>query len=163
MVARKSKLVDLVSSSNINKAVMTRANTFLKWTRECPNYDKALVGAIENTSPVISPAKKIASGLCSSLQVNSVRKYSCEPFDANNLIALFENSFSKQKNSNHRVYPSAGALYPVVPLLVILNNHAVDNLTTGIYGLDDDTSEFSLFNLGLDISGVKDRYQMGIG
>lgn len=36
---------------------------------------------------------------------------------------------------NHRIYPSAGALYPVIPLFVV-TEHVIPELPIGIYSID---------------------------
>lgn len=71
------------------------------------------------------------------IQKGSVRSFSKkEEFPFHTLSSVIKKSFGRSKDSTSKRHPSAGALYPVIPLVCILENYPKSDLTEGAYVYD---------------------------
>lgn len=71
------------------------------------------------------------------IQKGSVRSFSKEegmPFQT--LSSVIQKSFGRSKDSPSKRHPSAGALYPIISLVCILENYPESDLTRGVYVYD---------------------------
>lgn len=66
---------------------------------------------------------------------NSKRDFTHEKISELEFCELLYNSFGKSKSNDSKRYPSAGALYPVIPLIYVFETNAIEGMTinSGIY------------------------------
>ncbi|WDM20587.1 nitroreductase family protein [Paenibacillus polymyxa] len=76
----------------------------------------------------------------------SKRKFNQDfKMDYNQLGELLYNAFGRADGFSTKPYPSAGALYPVIPLMIILDKNAIHNITSpGCYVFDTKSVELLL-------------------
>lgn len=69
---------------------------------------------------------------------NSHRDFSGDRMSKKDFDSIIYNSFGRDFDSGSKRYPSAGALYPIVPLIYILENNAIEGLSNlrGCYVFD---------------------------
>ena len=75
-------------------------------------------------------------------QINSFTKFQTDiPININDLGQILFDAFGREAPYSSKRYASAGALYPVIPLLVILKDNKSDNkLKPGCYVFDSTNS-----------------------
>lgn len=67
--------------------------------------------------------------------------------DDNIFFNIISNVFFSNSNDKHRSYPSAGALFPVIPILIVLNNNAIKNVKTpGAYIINTEKKSLDLIS-----------------
>jgi SagB-type dehydrogenase family enzyme len=91
----------------------------------------------------------------------SVKEYKKDfEINFNELGKLLYSSFGRNKDNLSKRYPSAGALYPVIPLLIVMDNSAVPFLkSNGCYVFDSTNYELLLIKSfdEIDIKKIKEN------
>ncbi|HCX49250.1 MAG TPA: hypothetical protein DG757_09490 [Bacillus sp. (in: Bacteria)] len=66
---------------------------------------------------------------------NSQREFTDENISELEFCQLLYNSFGRSKNNPSKRYPSAGSLYPVIPLIYLFEKNAIEGMTieSGVY------------------------------
>lgn len=81
----------------------------------------------------MSPTYKIPK----YVQPQSTRSFNKDKIISQQVIAdILGKSFGRYKGIGSKQYGSAGGLYPVVPLIIILSNNAIQNVMRGVYVYD---------------------------
>ena len=129
----QSEAVDLL---NLDKKKLVKYDKL--WSQLClqNQNDDGAHNIIERTSPILNLNNEFDLHLpYSTTNLKSCRKFSNKKINITDFTRLLSNSFLGNEEG-HRIYGSAGALYPVEPLIICLKNDIVMGLSRGVYGLD---------------------------
>ncbi|MBI1711401.1 SagB/ThcOx family dehydrogenase [Lactobacillus crispatus] len=129
----QSEVVDLL---NLDKKKLVKYDKL--WSQLClqNQNDDGAHNIIERTSPILNLNNEFDLHLpYSTTNLKSCRKFSNKKINITDFTRLLSNSFLGNEEG-HRIYGSAGALYPVEPLIICLKNDIVMGLSRGVYGLD---------------------------
>ena len=118
--------------NDILKTHAKEALTFIPFGNMCLSHVSpktiASIAALESTFPSSDQEKTVISCSSSKLVLNerkpSLRQFSKKMLDFSDICTLLINSFSPNHLGN-RPYPSAGALYPIEPILFIFKERVV--------------------------------------
>lgn len=143
----QSEVVDLL---NLDKKKLSKYDKL--WGQLCSqNQDNnELLSIIERTSPILNLNNEFDLHLpYSATNLKSCRKFSNKKINITDFTRLLSNSFLGNEEG-HRIYGSAGALYPVEPLIICLKNDIVMGLSRGVYGLDYLDKSLKRFDTNVD-------------
>lgn len=129
----QSEVVDLL---NLDKKKLSKYDKL--WGQLCSqNQDNnELLSIIERTSPILNLNNEFDLHLpYSATNLKSCRKFSNKKINISDFTWLLSNSFLSNEGG-HRIYGSAGALYPVEPLIICIKDNMVVGLPQGVYGID---------------------------
>lgn len=143
----QSEVVDLL---NLDKKKLVKYAKL--WSQLCSqnqNNDGAH-NIIERTSPILNLNNEFDLHLpYSTINLKSCREFSNKKINIADFTRLLSNSFLGNEEG-HRIYGSAGALYPVEPLIICLKNDIVMGLSRGVYGLDYLDKSLKKFDTNVD-------------
>lgn len=149
-----NEILDSIKPSEIPIPVQEFAHTFLAKSQKPQSYSDTTIATLEFMTP---PFRNYTSTkmVCPSGAINiSCRKFHTRPFPQDDLLVILGKSFTKSETNNHRAYASAGGLYPVIPLLVVLDNNILEGISEGVYGIDLTTNILVRLNLQLDFKKI---------
>lgn len=125
----QSEVVDLL---NLDKKKLVKYDKL--WSQLClqNQNDDGAHNIIERTSPILNLNNEFDLHLSySTTNLKSCRKFSNKKINISDFTWLLSNSFLSNEGG-HRIYGSAGALYPVEPI----KDNMVVGLPQGVYGID---------------------------
>lgn len=143
----QSEVVDLL---NLDKKKLSKYDKL--WGQLCSqNQDNnELFSIIERTSPILNLNNEFDLHLpYSATNLKSCRKFSNKKINISDFTWLLSNSFLSNEGG-HRIYGSAGALYPVEPLIICIKDNMVVGLPQGVYGLDYLDKSLKKFDTNVD-------------
>lgn len=143
----QSEVVDLL---NLDKKKLVKYDKL--WSQLClqNQNDDGAHNIIERTSPILNLNNEFDLHLpYSTTNLKSCRKFSNKKINITDFTRLLSNSFLGNEEG-HRIYGSAGALYPVEPLIICLKNDIVMGLSRGVYGLDYLDKSLKRFDTNVD-------------
>lgn len=130
------------------------------WEQLCSQHqnDIDVIDEVEGTSPLLNFNNEFNLQLPLPISnIKSCRKFSDKKILMDDFKYLMSSSFFTNEEG-HRIYGSAGALYPVEPLIVNLSDSAIIDLPKGIYGLD--YLNRSLRKLNTEVDSEKIKYNI---
>lgn len=134
-LSASNALSQVVNFNQKASIVTTKSNR--KWT-----FDEQLVNIIKNSEmKTILPSHYIDQ--IELPEEGKASKESCRLYDTSyklsiaKLSRILNYSFGAEKTNGHRRYASGGGLFPVLPLLVLLNESSIEGLDRmGVYYFD---------------------------
>ncbi|GEO58376.1 SagB/ThcOx family dehydrogenase [Companilactobacillus bobalius] len=150
----KNKIIDIIDNNDIGSSDLLKYkrvwNTMEHGKKKKENFKYELV---QNTSPFFTHDNQLKPiKLMKGYGIKSIREFQRIPMKREDLLKVISLSFCKGNQSNHRSYGSAGALYPIFPILIVTKDNIVEKLSRGIYVLDDDTQNLIYVSCGQELN-----------
>lgn len=151
----KDNVIDLIQINDISQNVIDFSKIFFEKSNRDYSYPSKTVSSIECMAPAIVDCLNIGVQCPFGLGIKSTREFRKDVFPQDGLLQVMGRSFNKERETNHRSYPSAGGLYPIIPLLVVLNDFCVEGIKKGVYGIKMSNNQIVRLNIQPDIDKIK--------
>lgn len=150
----KNKIIDIIDNNDIDPSDLLKYKKIWKTMEYGKNKEEDFkYELVQNTSPSFTHSNKLKPiKLMKGYDIKSIREFQRIPIKKENLLKVISLSFCKGEQTNHRSYGSAGALYPIFPILIVMRDNAVEKLSQGIYALDDDTKNLIYVSRGQELN-----------
>lgn len=150
------EILDFIKITEIPFTVRDVAHSFFAASQESQSYSQTTVDTIECMTPPLRNVTNTEMLCPPGTTTASCRSFRNQPFPQAKLLTILGKSFTKGATDNHRAYASAGGLYPVIPLLVVLNSNALEGVSEGTYGIDMVTNRLTKLRCPFNPQKIKD-------